>query len=199
MRTAQEVSQRIIGEMVHKVLGWWQFQENPDGFNERLDSYAWELGVVDEGQRKYAIQEAHKLINKMRNNPVFGWLQEAKQIYREIPFVYRSDKRIIHGILDVLLQRHDSSWVILDYKTSHIKGYKAGGDEQLLSNHAQRYHLQIGVYGAAVQEQLGGVVPETYIYYIRYGQYVRVEKTEWAEALSRLEATIGDLLTEQAD
>jgi len=59
------------------------------GFNERLDSYAWKLGVVDEGQRKYAIQEAHKLIDKMRNNPVFGWLQEAKQIYREIPFVYR--------------------------------------------------------------------------------------------------------------
>ena len=27
----------------------------------QLDSYAWELGVVDEGQRKYAIQEAHKL------------------------------------------------------------------------------------------------------------------------------------------
>jgi hypothetical protein len=69
----------------------------------------------------------------------------------------------------------------------------------LLSNHALRYHLQIGVYGAAVQEQLMGIVPETFIYYIRYGQYVRVEKTEWSEALSRLEATIGDVLTEQAD
>jgi len=98
-----------------------------------------------------------------------------------------------------LLQREDGSWVILDYKTSHIKGYKAGGDEKLLSNHALRYHLQIGVYGAAVQEQLGGLVPETYIYYIRYGQSVRVDKKEWSEALGRLEATIGDLLTEQAD
>ncbi|MBA3872275.1 MAG: UvrD-helicase domain-containing protein, partial [Anaerolineae bacterium] len=199
LRTPREVSQRIIGEMVHKVLGWWQFQEDGHDFDDKLDSYAWELGVVDEGQRKYAIQEAHKLISKMRNNPVFDWLKEAQQIYREIPFVYRSDKRIIHGILDVLFQRQDGSWVVLDYKTSHIKGYKAGGDEKLLSNHALRYHLQIGVYGAAVQEQLGGIVPETYIYYIRYGQYVRVSTAEWTEALGRLEATIGDLLTEQAD
>ncbi len=198
-RKLQDVSRRIIGEMVHKVLGWWDFQEDQREFDDKLDSYAWELGVVDEGQRKYAIQEAHKLISKMRNNPVFGWLKEAKQIYREIPFVYRSDKRIIHGILDVLLQRYDGSWVILDYKTSHVKGYKPGEDEKLLSDHALRYHLQIGVYGAAVQEQLGGIVPETYIYYIRYGQYVRVEKSEWSEALGRLEATIGGLLTEQAE
>ena len=60
----------------------------------------------------------------MRNSPVFGWLRDAKQIYREIPFVYRSDKRIIHGILDVLFQRKDGSWVILDYKTSHVKDYQ---------------------------------------------------------------------------
>lgn len=198
-RTAQDVSQRIIGEMVHKVLGWWQFQEEDSNIDKRLDSYAWELGVVDEERRKYAIQEAHKLIGKMLNSPVNNWLKEAKQIYREIPFVYRSDKRIIHGIVDVLFQRPDGSWVILDYKTSHVKGYKSGENEKLLSNHALRYHLQIGVYGAAVQEQLGGIVPETFIYYIRYGQYVRVARTEWTEALSRLEAIIGDLLTEQVD
>ena len=42
----------------------------------KLDSYAWELGVVDEGQRKYAIQEAHKLIGKMQNNPSL-WLADG--------------------------------------------------------------------------------------------------------------------------
>ena len=60
LRDRKEVSQRIIGEMVHKVLGWWQFREDHSNFDDRLDSYAWELGVVDEGQRKYAIQEAHE-------------------------------------------------------------------------------------------------------------------------------------------
>ncbi len=199
LRNRHDVSQRIIGEMVHKVLGWWQFREDHSNFDDRLDSYAWELGVVDEGQRKYAIQEAHKLLNKMLSSQIYGWLLDTKQLYREIPFVYRSDKRIIHGVLDVLLQRQDGSWVVLDYKTNHVKGYKHDTDEKLLRNHALRYHLQVGVYAAAVQEQLGGIVPDTYIYYIRYGQYIRVEKDEWSEALNRLEATIGDLLIEQAD
>ncbi|MBI1281276.1 MAG: AAA family ATPase [Anaerolineaceae bacterium] len=199
LRSRHDVSQRIIGEMVHKVLGWWQFGEDHSDFDDRLDSYAWELGVVDEGQRKYAIQEAHELLDKIRKNQVYRWLTAAQQLYREIPFVYRTDKRIIHGVLDVLLQRPDGSWVILDYKTSHVKGYKRGADQKLLSNHALRYYLQVGVYAAAVQEQLGGIVPDTYIYYIRYGQFVRVDKHEWSDALNRLEATIGDLLIEQAD
>lgn len=199
LRKPQDVSQRIIGEMVHKVLGWWDFKDNKQDFDDRLDSYAWELGVVDEGQRKYAIQEAHKLLTKMLKSPIIKWLLDAQQIYREIPFVYRSDKRIIHGVLDTLFQQPDGTWVIVDYKTSYVTDYKTTADEKLLSNHALRYHLQIGVYAAAVQEQLGGIVPETYIYYIRYGQYVRVEQSDWISALNRLEATIGDLLTEQAD
>ncbi len=199
LRNRHDVSQRIIGEMVHKVLGWWQFREDHSNFDDRLDSYAWELGVVDEGQRKYAIQEAHELLDKMKKSQIYSWLLGSKQLYREIPFVYRSDKRIIHGVLDVLFQRQDGSWAILDYKTSHVKGYKHSADENLLSSHALRYHLQVGVYAAVVQEQLGGIVPDTYIYYIRYGEYVRVEKDEWSEALNRLEATIGDLLIEQAD
>lgn len=199
LRKGTDVSQRIIGEMVHKVIGWWQFRESHENFDQQLDSYAWELGVVDEGQRKYAIQEAHKLLNQMMNSQVYGWLLDAQQIYREIPFVYRSDKRIIHGVLDVLFQRQDGSWAVLDYKTSHVKGYQRGVNEKLLSDHALRYHLQVGVYAAAVTEQLGGIVPDTYIYYIRYGHFVRVPKQEWAEALNQLEATIGDLLVEQAD
>ncbi len=196
LRDRHDVSQRIIGEMVHRVLGWWQFSEDHSNFDDRLDSYAWELGVVDEGQRKYAIQEAHELLDKMKRSQVYNWLLNAKQLYREIPFVYHSDKRIIHGVLDVLLQRPDDSWIILDYKTSHVKGYKRGTDEKLLREHALRYHLQVGVYAAAVQWQLSGIVPDAYIYYIRYGQYIRVETMEWTYALDELEATIGSLLTE---
>ncbi len=191
---SQEVSQRIIGEMVHKVLGWWDFKEEHAHFDDRLDSYAWELGVVDGRQRQNAVQHAHRLLDTMQTNQVYSWLSAAVQLYREIPFVYRSEKRIIHGVLDVLFQREDGSWVVLDYKTSHIAGYKPSGAETLLSNHALRYHLQIGVYAAAVREQLGGIVPDTYIYYIRYGRYVNVQQADWSNALNALEVTIGDLL-----
>ena len=84
----------------------------------------------------------------------------------------------------------------LTYKLEWGTDFNLATIEKLLSDHALRYHLQVGVYAAAIQEQLGGFVPDTYIYYIRYGQYVRVETAEWTHALNELEATIGSLLTE---
>ncbi|MCA0458895.1 MAG: UvrD-helicase domain-containing protein [Chloroflexi bacterium] len=198
-RNSHDVSQRIIGEMVHRVLGWWQFDQAQPNFDARLDSYAWELGVVDSEQRQKAVAKAHRLIDMMLQNEVYDWLRNAVHTYREIPFVYQSDKRIIHGILDVLFQRPDGTWVVLDYKTSHVAGYQSPADKKLVSDHALRYHLQIGVYAAAVSAQLGGIIPETYIYYIRYGQCVAVQEAEWTTAVSGLETIIGDLLDGQAD
>ncbi len=195
-RRGEDVSGRIIGEMVHKVLGWPSSQSGTRGLDSILQSYAWELGVVNPGQQKYAVQEALKLLERTHNSQVFAWMEKAKVVYRELPFVYRTDRRIIHGILDVLLQRDDGSWVVVDYKTSYVDGYAAARHAKLVIEHAQRYHLQVGVYAAAVREQLGDVIPEVYIYYIRYGQTVRIQAVEWQTALEKLEDTIGDLLTD---
>lgn len=202
-RTPITVSQRIIGEIVHRVLGWWRFPDGQATFDGILDSYAWQLGVVDERQRSYAVQEAHKLIDRMLRSEVYAWLVAAEPVYRELPFVYRTDKRIIHGVLDVLFRRGDGDkgWAVLDYKTSYVNGYQSSNDKHLVEDHARRFHLQVGVYAAAAQQQLkaefGDIVPDVYIYYIRYGQYVKVEATAWQTALGELENTIGDLLVDQ--
>lgn len=181
----EEVSGSIIGEMVHRVLGRWSVLDRPQDLPKILESYAWELGVVDNGQRQYAIQEAHVLLKRAQQSELFTWLQNALQVYRELPFVYRTDQRIIHGALDVLFQRPDESWVVVDYKTSFVEG--------LVSEHARRYHLQVGVYAAAVTEQLG-VMPETFIHYIRYGVTVPLSSADCQSALSKLEDYMGDVL-----
>jgi len=190
-----EVSQRIIGEIVHEALGWWRFPTEYDNLESILKSYAWELGVVDVGQQKYAIQEARKLLQQTMNSDVYRWLEGAKQIYRELPFLFKSDHRTIHGVLDVLFQRADDSWGIIDYKTSYVPGFVAGM-RPLLREHAQRYHLQVGVYAAAVKEQLGGIRPDVYIHYIRYGETIPVYAGEWELALGKMENAIGNLLDE---
>lgn len=181
----EEVSRRIIGEMVHRVLGRWFVLEHPQELPKILESYAWELGIVDDGQRQYAIHEALVLLKLTQQSELFDWLTYAQQVYRELPFVYRTDKRIIHGVLDVLFQRPDESWVVVDYKTSFVEG--------LVSEHARRYHLQVGVYAAAAAEQLG-VTPGAFIHYIRYGLTVPVSSAEWQSALAKLEDFIGDVL-----
>ncbi|MEZ4671648.1 MAG: UvrD-helicase domain-containing protein [Anaerolineae bacterium] len=203
MRQPITVSQRIIGDIVHKVLGWWRFPDGKQEYDRILDSYAWQLGVVDERQRKYAVQEAHKLIEMMLKSEVYDWLVNTDVFYRELPFVYRTEKRVIHGVLDVLFQDKDdlNRWVVVDYKTSHVKGYRDETDRQLVEAHAHRYYLQVGVYAAAVQQQLkmpfGDLVPDVYIYYIRYGQHVKIATDAWQTALSELENSIGNMLVDE--
>ncbi len=191
----QEVSGRIIGEMVHEALGWWRFPSEYDNLEDVLKSYAWELGVVDVGQQKFAIQEARKLLQQTKNSDVYGWIESAHQVYRELPFIFQSERRTIHGVLDVLFQRQDDTWCVIDYKTSAVPGYPAG-HAALIKEHARRYHLQVGVYAAAVKEQLGGLTPDVYIHYIRYGQTVPVYTGEWELALGKIESAIGNLLDE---
>lgn len=194
-RSLPEVSKRIIGEIVHQVLGQTKRPQEEAKLKDLLEKYAWEQGVVHPGQQGYAVQEAQKLLESYAESDVSHWLDEAKRVYREIPFVYRTDKRIIHGVLDTLIERPDGSWAVIDYKTSYVAGYANKSHKRLLDDHAQRYHLQVGVYAAAVRAQLGDtVVPDTYIHYIRYSQTVQVARTQWQQALIDLEATIGDLL-----
>ncbi|MBI5669509.1 MAG: UvrD-helicase domain-containing protein [Chloroflexi bacterium] len=192
-----DVSLRLVGDIVHKVLGmdrppgWWQAPDERDNLNRILRSYAWQLGVVVPRQQQIAIMEARRLLDRFIESDVYHRLSAAQTLFRELPFVYRSDKRIIHGVLDVLFHSNDS-WTIIDYKTSYVRDYL--GDSTAIYHHARRYHLQVGVYAAAARQQLDGITPNVYIHYIRYGQTVRVETNEWESALARLEVYIGDLL-----
>lgn len=190
----ERVAGRIIGEMVHRVLKFDHIPDSDAALNPILQSYAWELGVVEPGKQQYAMQEARKLLRQSRASIIHQQLTHAARIYREIPFVYRAEQRIIHGVLDVLFQSPDGTWNVLDYKTSYVEDY--GTHPDALDQHARRYHLQVGVYAAAVQEQLDGIVPDVYIHYIRYGQTVRIPGDQWRAALTTLENSIGGLLNE---
>ncbi len=191
-----DVSRRILGEIVHRALRWGYFPTETDDLEAILESYAWEQGIVDKGQRAYAVQEARELLRRTMQSDVFQWMSNATQTFHELPFVYQTDKRIIHGVIDVLLQNPDGSWTLLNFKTSHVEGY--AGDPGLIVEHARRYHLQIGVYAAAVREQLGGITPNVYIHYIRYWETIQIPDEAWQHALATLEDQIGSLMSEQA-
>ncbi|MEL6527247.1 MAG: PD-(D/E)XK nuclease family protein, partial [Chloroflexota bacterium] len=108
--------------------------------------------------------------------------------YPELPFVYRTDKRIIHGVIDLLF-KHGDEWHLVDYKTSTVRGGYAN-----IESHAQRYHLQVGVYAAAVRQELQQQTPRVFIHYIQYNRTVEVPTEVWQRELIQLEKYIGDLL-----
>jgi ATP-dependent exoDNAse (exonuclease V) beta subunit len=181
---------KLIGEIVHEALRWWRFPGEIENLEKLLDSYAWERGILDNRLREQAVIEAGILLNSFKNNPVYRWVSGARHLYREMPFVYKTGTRIIHGVIDTLLEREDGTWVIVDYKTAFVpRGVE-------LTEHARRYHLQVGAYAEAVREQLrqmrtvDAVPLRVYIHYIRYSHTVEVHQHEWQAALANLETLV---------
>ncbi len=190
-----------MGEIVHEALRWWLIPDPDDeDLVQALERYAWEQGVTHPRARAQAVATARDWLTNIIHSDVFEWIADARQTFRELPFIYRTEKRLIHGVIDMLLQRDDGSWVVVDYKSSFVDGANHNKKTlPLLEQHAARYHLQLGVYAAAVREQLGGVTPQTCIHYIRYQRTVHVPTAQWVSALERLEDRIGNLMWEDFD
>lgn len=192
------ISGRQLGEIVHDSVRYWRFPTAQDNLETLLESYAWEHGITDAAHMKKALADARNLLRRFTNSDVYRWVNAAQSVgrpvYRELPFIYKTDRRIIHGVIDLLFQQEDGTWTIIDYKTSAVS---KNPTREAIRTHAKRYHLQVGVYAAAVQAQLRGLVPRTYIHYIRYGVTVEVETAQWRTALESLEALIGNIVLDE--
>lgn len=194
-RTTPRVTRRLIGQIVHEALRHWQFSDTST-LQQALESYAWRLRLTNHDDMTYAVAEAQHLLRQFQKSEVYAWIDAAKRAHRpvlhELPFIFRTGKRILHGIMDMLFQDVEGRWVIVDYKTSYL----AQRDAEGARDHARQYHLQVGAYAAAVTEYLQGVVPEVYVHYISYNQTVHVPPQAWQEELERLEDVVGDLISD---
>ncbi len=200
--TGRWVTKRIIGELVHRALRWWTPNLSSLEVRRALEAHAWELGIVEASARERALLEALSLFEQALSADVQQRIRRAMSlgnpIFRELPFIYRTEKREIHGVIDVLFQTVEGRWQVVDYKTADLRHYPHS-----TRHHAQRYWLQVGVYAAAAMQVLNEVhltnlIPEVYIHYIRGMDTVKVETHEWQDALARLEPCIGDLIKDDS-
>lgn len=190
---AQKIPPRKIGEIVHRALRWWQFPTDKDNLRELLRAYAWEEGIVEPERINVAINEARNLLRNFVGTPLWNLIDSARRSgkhYPELPLLYATDKRTIQGKLDALIVRADGKHAVIDYKSSTFRG---GHDPKVAEEHARRYHLQVGVYAAAI-ERLTNTTPEIYIHYIRYNQTIVVPTEVWQSALATLESVVGDVM-----
>jgi ATP-dependent exoDNAse (exonuclease V) beta subunit len=183
-----ETAQRV-GEIVHRAIRW-ELPEQDADLRELLRRYAWEEGIVEGQQNQDAVEGAYDLLQRVRGSDIFRWVQASRAVYREVPFTYHTEHRTIRGVIDLLMQDADGSWRLVDYKTGWLGEWAT--DDSLALN-ARRYHFQMAVYAAAVQE-LVGTPPLVYIHYIRYAQTVMIHEPEWREALAALEQVIEDVI-----
>ncbi|MBN1679819.1 MAG: PD-(D/E)XK nuclease family protein, partial [Anaerolineae bacterium] len=187
---------RVIGEIVHQALQAWLLPDaaDPAVLMQRLETIAWQLGLSDPDHIRLAISRALDLLRRFEGSDVRADLDRASQVYRELPFMYWTGRRMIHGVIDVLYHMpvKGGQWHVMDYKTALVS--QAGAYAN-----AKRYYLQVGVYAKAVEAKTGQL-PETHLYYIHPGQRVYVKPAYWQAALDRLEDDIrAALAVEQVD
>lgn len=183
----------VIGSIVHELLRCDVITHEETDADALIKAIAWEKGVANPASLRRAQREVIELLAIHKSSDVFHWVAsaraEARPLYSEVPFMYRTKKRVIHGKADVVLQRSNGEWIIIDYKTSVV-------NDDNYEQHAARFLLQLGVYAAALREKLGlSQLPRTFIHYIRGSRTVELASEDCMAELDQLESTIGELVT----
>lgn len=195
---APRVRSRHIGEVVHEALRYWRFPDNTENLEQVLRSYAWQQRITDPNDVTEVVKRAYQILDRFQHSSrLYQQIQavrEAKNpMYSELPFIFRTEKRIIHGVIDLLFQDLEGNWVVLDYKTSYIHNI-ASDPQRYTVEHARRFHLQMGAYASAVRQELGGIIPQVKIHYIQYNQTVTIPTDVWQSEIQQLETIIVELI-----
>lgn len=166
----QEVFGALRGSAVHKVMEEVDFVQSINSSDRTADIRMQMEHMLTEGRITKEMKELVRpgMLGRFLNTPLASRMAKAQQqgeLYKEQPFVmgipasmvYEGGSRelvLIQGIVDVYWVE-DGELVILDYKTDAVKK-----EEQL----AQRYQVQLDLYGEALQKATGKKVKEKIIY-----------------------------------
>ena len=110
-----------FGRLLHKIMekSWW----DANRFQSDIRTYLESEGVF-EGQAAY-LEDLDEILQRFRSDNFYTVLQNLpiNRKFPELPilgwlgnkaFYYR-----VSGIMDLLYQRDDGQWIVLDYKTDH--------------------------------------------------------------------------------
>jgi ATP-dependent exoDNAse (exonuclease V) beta subunit len=137
-----------IGRMVHEVLRRW-LAPRDSSMIDLLEHLALREGLVDPGQRRRAVQETRKLIERFWDEPLREAIELAEERRHELPYTFSLPNGGIDiGTIDMLYREGDR-WTIVDFKTDELR------DEEALDNAVKEYRSQLMRYKSAVRELLG--------------------------------------------
>jgi len=130
----------LVGRLVHEAIHRWRL----DDLDDFLKPFALESGLTDESQIRAAIQESRRMLERLREHPIFKELDAAER-HHEV----RYDLPNGRGIMD-LLYRTVAGWFIIDFKTDEVRS-----DAEAQSAISQNgYDRQVARYAEAISNQL---------------------------------------------
>ncbi len=181
-------SGRSLGELVHEMLRWWRpdTQLDADSMRQRLRSTIRAQGLRNPSEIESLAGKALDLLDRFELSPLCAQMREARELLRELPFIYQRGDYLIDGRLDLLMQDAAGHWTLVDFKTAWLGG---GASLTAAREHAQRYHMQLGIYAEAVCQHpaVEASALTVQLHYLQQALDVTVPAREWRHALSRLE------------
>ena len=166
------------GTATHRVLELADLSalaRDPEGEISRLARE----GLLTEVERKSVSQKA---IRGLFASPVGRWLEQAKAVHREYPFLCDLSPKsletgvpqsgngtenplLLQGVVDLILEWEDQA-ALIDYKTDRV----THGEELV-----RRYRTQLACYRLAVEEYLQKPVTGCYLYSFGLGELIEIK------------------------
>ncbi len=141
-----EVPGNVLGKMVHRALQRWLFPGNPH-LPSLLEMEAFNSGLASAELRREAIDRSTELLGRLRQHPIWGEINAAKERYSELPYTYTINDRMEHRVID-LLYADSNGWQIVDFKTDPIQ------TPSQLEGLVQEYIPQVRKYASVVSSKL---------------------------------------------
>ncbi len=95
----------------------------------------------------------------------------SKRVYPEMPFIYKTPYGLLKGQIDLLYEKADGEWVVLDYKTNRVQ---PDGLEAV----ARRYEWQLGLYALIFKELFGRMPTKGILYFSSINKFTETIYTE---------------------
>jgi len=162
---APQIPGYVLGNVVHMLLADWDCLTLEQGaLNRYSGALLHRAGVV--GEKGFAIGRINQMLSRLRADTLFAEIENAKVRKTEVSFTHRVDGQTIYGQIDMLYQRADGTWHIVDWKTEWVTPENVG---ELI----ERHRPQVQAYEAAVSE-IVGAVPSASLCFLQPSLWVEV-------------------------
>jgi ATP-dependent helicase/nuclease subunit A len=143
------VPQYLLGRVVHYVIANWAWLSLPQvALEEKIIQSAHKEGIHEPGAVAFVVRSGLRIIENLRQSALFEEIQQAKQKFSELPFVFDTPLGKLHGVIDLLFQDKDDEWHLVEWKTDWV-------DKDRYEEKVAEYRPQIAIYVNAVENILG--------------------------------------------
>ncbi len=144
---------KALGNAAHALMERWDFHSDPP-----VDAVVREFcpRVADRGHMRAGLLES---LSRLKKSVAFNTLLDAREVRREVPFVWRVNGVVLRGKIDVLVNGN----CLIDYKTGAFS----------VERH-RRYEAQLQLYAAAATDA-GQPVSSAFVVYLESGRTEKVD------------------------